>query len=225
MKYLIKAFLRNCLVHPFILCNYRLTIRGLTETLGGVESAIVVINHVSFMDGPFLASIIWPIQIHGAVWHEEYAHPLQYPFLKLFDAISVGSPKHLPKEKRLERKEKALQLLVDALTGGAHVAISPEGGIGDGKAVKIAPHFSGLHDLIWAQPTKPVVLVTIRGLERSRFGKIKPSASLWKRLPVMVTFERVDRVSLEGGPAGLNLRLEQYFNEDIPLARSVRKAI
>src|SRR3989338_7033016 len=225
VKKLIKAFLRNFLVHPFILCNYRLTICGLSETLGSVDSAIVVINHVSLMDAPLLVSAVWPIQVCGAVWYEEYAHPLQYPFFKLFDAISVGSPKHLSKEKLMERKEKALHLLVDVLAGGAHVAISPEGGIGDGAGVKITPHFSGLHDLILAQPAKPVVLVTIRGLERSRFGRSKQRPpSLWKRLPITVTFQRVDHVSLEGGPAGLHRRLEQYFNQGISLAQSAANA-
>jgi len=69
-----------------------------------------------------------------------------------------------------------------------------------------------------------VLLVKIEGLERSLFGKKRPRAPLLQRLPVAVTIKRVDNVSLEGGPAGLNGRLENYFNHGMPLATAAHAA-
>lgn len=225
MKILIKAFLRHCIVYPFILLNYRLTICGLDETLGKTDSAIVVVNHTSFMDAPLLVSIVWPIQLRGVVWYEEYARPYFRPFFKLFDAFSVGSSNKLPKRVRLRCKEKSMQLMIEALASGQHVALSPEGGINDGTGVKIAPHFSGLHDLIRAHPTKPLVLVTMEGLQCSVFGRAKNKCFHWKRLPVTVTFQTIENVSLEGGPAGLNRRVEQFYNDGIPLTTVGKQSV
>lgn len=215
---LLRAFVRYCLVHPLILINYRVTINGAKDAESCTNGAIIAATHASFMDGPFLTSVAWVLaRIRSVVWHAEYSHPFQYPIMKLFGAISVGSPKHLPKEERLRRKEKAKEIMDKVLDAGRSLLIFPEGGIGDGDSVTIAPHLSGLHDLILAHPDKPLLLLRLDGFQYSIFGK-RPLYRWFTRLPISITIERFDNVSLEGGPAGLNARLERYFNDHIPLA-------
>jgi hypothetical protein len=85
-----------------------------------------------------------------------------------------------------------------------HLLLFCEGRIGGGSQVAIEPRLSGVHDLIAEHPEKPVLLVRIEGLE--------PRAPLLQRLPVKVTIKRVNDMSVEGGPAGLIGRLENYFN-------------
>ena len=88
----------------------------------------------------------------------------------------------------------------------------------------IEPRLSGVHDLIEEHPEKPVLLVKIEGLECTLFGKKRPRASLLQRLPVEITIKRVNNVSLEGGPAGFNGRLENYFNHGTPVATGAHAA-
>ena len=60
----------------------------------------------------------------------------------------------------------------------------------------------------------------IQGLEYSMFGKMRDPGKrrFLRRLPVTITLERFDNVTLDGGPSGLNGRIEQYFNHGVPLA-------
>jgi hypothetical protein len=122
--------------------------------------------------------------------------------------------------ERQRRKAASLEIMGKVLGAGHHLLLFCEGAIGDGRRVTIPSHLSGVHDLIRDWPGKPVLLVRLEGLERSLFGRMRPRAPLLplQRLPVKITLKRVDSVSLEGGPPGLNARLEAYFNEGTPLA-------
>lgn len=215
---LLRAFMRNCFVHPFIRLNYKVTVEGEEELYAAHDGAIVVANHISRLDGPFIVSVAWPYaRIRPTAWHAEYAHPLQWPLMKLFGAVCLGSPKHLPETERLRRKREAKRIMKKIVDAGHPLLIFAEGGIGDGTRVSIPPHYSGVHDMIAANPKMPVVLVTLRGLESSLFGRGASRGSFFRRLPVTMKLERVGHASLLGGPSGLNARLERYFNERTPL--------
>lgn len=215
---LLRGLLRYGVFHPLLCLLYKIEIEGESDAASCTNGAIVVPNHTSFLDGPFLMSIAWPLaRIRFVVWHAEYSQWFQWPLMKLFGAISGGSPKALPQEERARRKAKTLEIMGKVLKANRALGIFPEGGIGDGSHVEIKPHLSGLYDLIEDNPDKPVLLVRVDGLQYSRSGKSYPKVSFWKKLPVRVTIRRFDRVSLEGGPAGLNKRVSDYFNHRIPL--------
>ena len=228
-----RAAVADVIARPFILANYKVEIVGGEEALSCTTGSLVVANHVSFLDGPFLMSTAWPYaRIRPTAWHAEYSDWKQRWIMKLFGVICLGSPRQPPKgwnhadpnreqlwaEERARRKTRSQEIMNKVLAAGRHLLVFCEGSIGDGNAVAIPPHLTGVHDLIQRNPGKPVLLVKIEGLERSRFGKKRPPAPLFRRLCVRVTLRRVDRVSLEGGPPGLNARLESYFNRGIPLA-------
>jgi 1-acyl-sn-glycerol-3-phosphate acyltransferase len=230
---LARSIVRNGIAKPLFALNYKVEIVGGEEALSCTDGSLVVANHVSFLDGPFLLCEAWPYaRIRVTAWHAEYSDWKQWWLMQLFSAISLGSSKNAPKgwmrdaanreelwvEERQRRKARSLEIMGKVLAAGHHLLLFCEGAIGDGRRVTIPSHLSGVHDLIRDWPGKPVLLVRIEGLERSLFGKMRPRAPLLQRLPVKVTLKRVDNVSLEGGPPGLNARLEAYYNEGTPLA-------
>jgi 1-acyl-sn-glycerol-3-phosphate acyltransferase len=232
---LARSVVRNAIANPLFALNYKVEIVGGEEALSCSDGALVVSNHVSFLDGPFLLCEAWPYaRIRVTAWHAEYSDWKQWWLMELFSAISLGSPKDPPRNwqgdapnreelwvaERQRRKAESVEIMGKVLNADHHLLLFCEGGIGDGRSVKIPPHLSGVHDLIQLRPDKPVLLVRIEGLEVSLFGKKRPRPPLFelKRLPVKITLKRVDNVSLEGGPPGLNARLEAYYNEGTPLA-------
>lgn len=232
---LARSVVRNAIAKPLFTLGYKVEIVGAEEALSCTDGALVVSNHVSFMDGPFLVSEAWPYaRIRVTAWHAEYTDWKQWWIMKLFSAISLGSPRNPPKDwqrdapdrdeqwaaERQRRKERSVEIMGKVLGADRHLLLFCEGAIGDGGPVAIPPHLSGVHDLIALRPDKPVLLVRIEGLQWSLFGKARPRPPIfrWQRLPVKIILKRVDNVSLEGGPPGLNARLEAYYNEGTPLA-------
>jgi 1-acyl-sn-glycerol-3-phosphate acyltransferase len=228
-----RATVANVIARPFVAANYAVEITGTDDALSCTGGSLVVSNHVSFLDGPFLMSAAWAYaHIRPTAWHAEYNDPAQWWLMKLFSVVCLGSPRQPPRhwrreapdretlwtQERARRKAQSQEVMAKILAAGRHLLVFCEGAIGDGSRVQIPTHLSGVHDLIEEHPDKPVLLVKIQGLEHSRFGKKRPAAPLLRRLPVQVTIKRVDNVSLDGGPAGLNARLEAYFNHGAPLA-------
>lgn len=223
---LLRAFVRNCFVHPLILLNYKLTVEGEEELRAMEGGAIIVANHISRIDGPFIVSVLWPFaRIRPTAWHAEYTHPAQWPVMKLFGAVCLGSPKHLPEEERLRRKIEAKRIMKRILDAGHSLLIFAEGGISDGARAVIPAHYSGVHDLIAAHPEKPVLFVRLNGLEFSAFGKRRGMVPfrLFRRLHIHVSIKRFDNVSLKGGPKGLNARMERFFNDGVPMVTNEKQ--
>lgn len=229
---LARSVFRNFIAQPLFLLNYKVDIVGAEEALSCTSGSIVVANHVSFLDGPFLMNNAWPhAHIRATAWHAEYTDWKQWWVMKLFGVICLGSPREPPKswnrqapnrlelwaDERRRRKDQAATIMNKVLAAGRHLLVFCEGSIGDGNGVAIPSHLSGVHDLIKEHPDKPVLLVKLDGLERSLFGKKRPRAPILPRLPVTITIKRVDNVSLDGGPAVLNASLERYFNQGTPL--------
>jgi 1-acyl-sn-glycerol-3-phosphate acyltransferase len=236
---LARSIIRNGIAKPLFALNYKVEIVGGEEALSCTDGSLVVANHVSFFDGPFLLCEAWPYaRIRVTAWHAEYSDWKQWWLMELFSAISLGSPKNPPRgwmrdaanreelwvEERQRRKVSSVEIMGKVLAADRHLLLFCEGAIGDGRRVTIPPHLSGVHDLIRDWPGKPVLLVKIEGLERSLFGKKRPRAPLLQRLPVKITLKRVDNVSLDGGPPGLNARLEAYYNDGTPLATRTNAA-
>jgi 1-acyl-sn-glycerol-3-phosphate acyltransferase len=232
-----RSAFRNFIAQPLFLLNYRVSIVGAEDALSCTDGSIVVANHVSFLDGPFLMNNAWPhARIRATAWHAEYNDWKQWWIMQLFGVICLGSPRAPPAawhrdapnrlelwaEERRRRKDEAATIMNKVLAAGRHLLVFCEGQIGDGNGVAIPSHLSGVHDLIEDHPDKPVLLVRIDGLERSLFGKKRPRAALLPRLPVTISIKRFDNVSLAGGPAALNASLERYFNQGTPLPTAPR---
>lgn len=217
-----RSFMRYFFALPLIRMNYRVSTIADQRALDCPNGAIVVANHISRFDPILLMYEGWPYaRMWPTAWHAEYTRPLQWPFMKLFSTVCLGSPSSLPTDERERRKTRAMNIMNRILHANRHLLIFAEGGIGDGTRVTVKRHLSGVYELIKSNPEKPILMVTIRGLEFSAFGKRKRP---WyqrffdpRRLPVSIELRRFDHVDTTGGPPALNERIERYFNENLPL--------
>jgi 1-acyl-sn-glycerol-3-phosphate acyltransferase len=227
--HLARAFLRNWIVHPVFVMLYRVEIRGGEAALSCKDTgAIVVPNHTSRIDGPFLISMAWPhARIRPTAWHAEFNHWAQKWLMVLFSTIPLGSPKEPPKKwvkrslspgadpqtawdiYRRYLKQVALETMSKVLGANHFLVVFAEGGINKTGAAEISPTLSGVYDLVQAHPDKPVLMVKIIGLNARR--------PWFRRKFVIILIQRYDNVSTDGGLAAFNKALEDQMNYGTPL--------
>ncbi|MDR2934927.1 MAG: AMP-binding protein [Candidatus Adiutrix sp.] len=143
---------------------YRPRLKGL-EHFAGLESgpALVVANHTSFMDVPFLVAFL-PGRLTFAIdpkWAEAW---WLKPFLRAIKALPVNPAQPL-----------AARGLIESLSAGETVVIFPEGRITDtGRLMKI---YEG-PGLIALKSRARIVPVVLDGLQYRRFSRCRPHL-LW----------------------------------------------
>lgn len=153
-------------------------------------SALVVANHVSYIDGPLLACVS-PHALTYAVTAEFAKHPVWHRALDVL--VRCGLGRYVPVDPT---SPFGMRDILRALHAGQGAMVFPEGGITrDGLLAPLQPGAA-----IAAMRSGRVILpVRIRGLERSVFGKVKGRRRTW--LPT---------VSVEVGepinPVGLDVR-------------------
>lgn len=220
----LDATLGRVLRHFFFVClrtyfglfyNVSCSNKHLLQTL---PRGLILASHVSRLDGPLVASVLYPTRrVIPAVHYNEYYHPAQYPVLMPSGCIPLSSPKGWPDEKRADRKARAQGKLNDTIGRGKLVLLFPGGQAKRQPREIIQPHFSGAYDTLRTLPDCPVVILRIHGL--SQFDK--PIRDLfWSflgikqgRRHVSITIERLDdgldtTVPLEQ----FNADLEARFN-------------
>src|SRR5512145_2427964 len=130
-----RALVRNVVARPLLALNYKVEIVGGEEALSCTDGSLVVANHVSFLDGPFLVSEAWPYaRIRVTAWHAEYSDWKQWWLMELFSAISLGSARNPPRgwmrdaanreelwvEERQRRKAQSLEIMGKVLAADHH---------------------------------------------------------------------------------------------------------
>ena len=207
-------YLMKLIVGAFVRANYLVMLSVDKKAYQIKDGAIVISNHQSFIDGPLILLLAWPFAwIRPTMWHVEYNRPgLKYFFMAI-GAICLGSPKNIPTQERERRKHRALEVMDTLIKRAWGVLIFPEGSIGDGSPVKVPTHLVGTYDLIKRNPDKPIVMVTLRGLEQSRLGRGKIKCKLWKKLPIEVSVKVFGHVDISKGHEDLNQRLNAFWNE------------
>ncbi len=211
------AILRWCiyqLVRPYVWYKHPVTIVGGDAALSVKESgAIALAEHHSMMDGPLLTAIAWPYaRIRPTA---KYAQYMKWYFrwaMVLFSVIRLNPPKHWPKERREAEKLRGIDTMSKVIANGWVLLLFPAGIIRTGEKTVIDPWLTGAYTMIERHPDKPVLLLRHRGLHASE------DKGFFKRCPVHIEITRIDNVSLKGGPAEFNKRLELFFNAGIPLA-------
>jgi 1-acyl-sn-glycerol-3-phosphate acyltransferase len=203
------------IIRPFVAWRYPVTIEGGDAALSCKQSgAIVVANHHSMEDGPLLMILAWPYaRLRATAKYSQYMRMHFRWAMVLFGVIRLGSPRSWTPEQREAEKAFGLETMSKVLAKKKLLLVFASGQIGDGVTEVIDPRYSGIYTMIKEHPGLPVLLVKHHGLHTSL-----QNGGLLGRVPVNIAITRFDNVSLDGGPAGLNRRLEQFFNEGIPLA-------
>lgn len=184
-------------------CLYRIRCRGLA-TIPKSGAALLVCNHISYMDPVILAgSIRRPVRF--LMDHEIYAIPVLNWFFRQAGAIPVCSPKQ---NRTIYRS--AITLAAEALKNGEIVMIYPEGGIsksGNPKEFK-----RGFEKILHKQPAT-VYPMAIKGLWGSFFSQGNGPAlkSLPKRPWYRVTLNVGEPIQAE------HAKVDHVFNEVLRL--------
>ena len=179
---LLPEFLMRFVAWLFINVIYRVRIRGI-ENIPKTGPAIVVCNHVSFMDPIILGGCV-PRPLRFVMYYRIFEIPLLKAFFRQARAIPIASARE---DKAL--MEAAFEAVDAELAAGNVVCIFPEGGITrDGKIARFRP---GIERILEQRPV-PVVPVALGRLWGSWFsrsprrGLRRLFGRLFARVPVTV---------------------------------------
>ena len=180
--YKVPEFLMRCFVWLLMNTIYRIKNVGI-ENIPNKGAAVIVSNHISFVDALLLAG-----QIRRPVRFVMYYKIFQNPFLnfifKTAKAIPIASYKEDP-----ELLEKAYAEISKELEAGNLVGIFPEGAIS--KDGEMLPFKKGIEKILEKNPV-PVVPVALRGLWGSFFSRKYGSAMqsfprrFWSKITLVV---------------------------------------
>ncbi|HEU4403676.1 MAG TPA: lysophospholipid acyltransferase family protein [Polyangiaceae bacterium] len=149
-------------------CLLRLRVRG-AGALPARGPALVVCNHVSYLDALVLAAAC-PYPLRFVYWHKLARVPLLGGLLRLVGGIAVAAEAEDPGLYR-----GALEAIDAALAAGEVVAIFPEGRLT--KDGEVGPFRRGVERVLSRRPV-PVVPAALRGLYGGLFSRAPK-----KRLP------------------------------------------
>ncbi len=158
---LVPEFVARFISWLAIKALYRIDIQGL-EHIPGEGPALVVCNHVSYMDALLLMGAV-PRPIRFVMYYRIFNIPGMKQLFKAARAIPIAGSKEDP-----EVMERAFAQIDAALAAGELVGIFPEGGLTtDGD---IAPFRKGVERILATRPV-PVVPMALRGMWASMWSR------------------------------------------------------
>ncbi len=162
---------------------YRLRVEGVEEHVPDEGPAVLVCNHVSYMDALILAAVI-PRPVRFVMYYRIFNIPFMRWIFRTAKAIPIASPK-----EDAALMQRAFDSIDQALANGELVLIFPEGKLtADGN---INPFKSGVEKILQRRPV-PVVPMALRGMwasmwsrRDSRLGRMRVPRRLRARIQVI----------------------------------------
>jgi 1-acyl-sn-glycerol-3-phosphate acyltransferase len=159
---LVPEFLMRFVAWVLTKTMYKASIKGIEEHVPDEGPALIVCNHVSYMDALILGGAI-PRPTRFVMYYKIFQFPVASWFFKTARAIPIAGAKENP-----ELMQKAFDEVDKALAEGEIVGIFPEGKLTtDGE---IAEFKSGVEKIL-ARRAVPVVPVALKGMWASMFSK------------------------------------------------------
>jgi 1-acyl-sn-glycerol-3-phosphate acyltransferase len=200
---LVPEFVTRFVAWLVIKALYRIEIRGVEQHVPDTGAALVVCNHVSFMDALLLAGAV-PRPIRFVMYYKIYHLPLMNLAFRAARAIPIAGAKE--DEALMQR---AFAEIDAALANGELVGIFPEGGLTrDGEIAKFRP---GVERVLAARPV-PVVPLALRGMW----------ASMWSRRNAVPGNSWLDRMRL---PRRFRAHIEIVADAPLPAERASAAAL
>lgn len=141
---------------------YRLRVRGIEQHVPDDGPALIVCNHVSYMDALILAGSI-PRPVRFVMYYRIFNIPVMRWIFRTARAIPIAGAKEDPALMR-----RAFEEIDAALAEGELVGIFPEGALT--KDGGIAPFKSGVEKILERRPV-PVVPMALRGMWASMWSR------------------------------------------------------
>jgi acyl-[acyl-carrier-protein]-phospholipid O-acyltransferase / long-chain-fatty-acid--[acyl-carrier-protein] ligase len=178
---LIPGVILKILLAALFRLVYRVEVKGLENYRKAGERAVIVANHLSFLDGPLLMAFL-PGRPAFAIDTERAKAWWLRPFLGLFDAVPIDPTKPL-----------ATKVLIRAVEQGRRCVIFPEGRITVTGALMKVYEGPGMI----ADKAKATILpVRIDGPQFTRFSRLKGKLRLRWFPPVTITLQEPQVIAL-----------------------------
>ena len=159
---LVPEFFLRFLAWIYIRIMYRVEVHGIEKHVPDEGPALLVCNHVSYMDALLLSSAV-PRPIRFVMYYKIFNTPGTRWAFKAANAIPIAGRSEDPK-----LMERAFAAVDQALADGELVCIFPEGRLTpDGEIGAFKP---GMERILAARPV-PVVPMAIRGMWASIFSR------------------------------------------------------
>lgn len=159
---LVPEFLMRFLVWLATLAMYRIDVRGVEEHLPDEGPALVVCNHVGYLDALLLAGSI-PRPVKFVMYYKIFQLPVMNWVFRAAGAIPIAGSKEDP-----ELMQRAFDRIDEALANGEVVGLFPEGGLTrDGEIATFRP---GVEKIL-ARRAVPVVPMALKNLWGSLFSR------------------------------------------------------
>lgn len=159
---LVPEFFLRFLAWIYIRIMYRVEVHGIEKHVPDEGPALLVCNHVSYMDALLLSSAV-PRPIRFVMYYKIFNTPGTHWAFKAANAIPIAGRSEDPK-----LMERAFAAVDQALADGELVCIFPEGRLTpDGEIGAFKP---GMERILAARPV-PVVPMAIRGMWASIFSR------------------------------------------------------
>jgi len=159
---IVPEFLMRFLSWVLVNALYRLRARGIEEHVPDDGPAIIVCNHVSYMDALILAATL-PRPVRFVMYYKIFEIPFMKWIFRTAKAIPIAGARENP-----ELMQRAFDEIERALADGEIVGVFPEGALT--KDGEIAPFKSGIEHILARSPV-PVVPMALRGMWTSMWSR------------------------------------------------------
>lgn len=159
---LVPEFLMRFLSWLLVRTLYRLRLHGIEKHVPDEGPALLVCNHVSYMDALILAASI-PRPVRFVMYYKIFRIPVMSWIFRTAKAIPIAGARENP-----ELMQRAFDQIDHALAEGELVCIFPEGALT--KDGEIAPFKSGVERILQRRPV-PVVPMALKGMWASMWSR------------------------------------------------------
>ena len=159
---IVPEFLMRFLSWVLVRTLYRLRLHGIEKNVPDEGAALIVCNHVSYMDALILAAVV-PRPVRFVMYYRIFNIPVLRWIFRTAKAIPIASPK-----EDAELMQRAFDAVDAALAEGELVCIFPEGALTrDGE---MAAFRSGVEKILARRPV-PVVPMALKGMWASMWSR------------------------------------------------------
>jgi 1-acyl-sn-glycerol-3-phosphate acyltransferase len=159
---IVPEFLMRFLSWVMVRALYRLRVSGVEEHVPDEGAALIVCNHVSYMDALILSATI-PRPVRFVMYYKIFNIPVMRWIFTTAKAIPIASPK-----EDAALMQRAFYEVDAALANGELVCIFPEGALT--KDGEIAVFKSGVEKILDRRPV-PVVPMALKGMWSSMWSR------------------------------------------------------
>lgn len=159
---IVPEFLMRFLSWVLVRALYRLRLHGIEKNVPDEGPALIVCNHVSYMDALILAATI-PRPVRFVMYYKIFNIPVMSWIFRTAKAIPIAGARENP-----ELMQRAFEEIDAALADGEIVGIFPEGALT--KDGEIAAFKSGVEKILERRPV-PVVPMALKGMWASMWSR------------------------------------------------------